>query len=218
MLRWLIGSILGEIICESSNWQHIQRLKITILGANWQLFRLERIAKYSYFILSTRNIKFTDLSWKIKKFMLPIWWCNRGWYPPGNKYLGPGVFVLNRLRHNFYVCMTLSGFVFNKAIKTKITIYRQELEGPRPSSSSYIWRFLQTRQPIHTWPGICRTCLGPYTCPWQFCWWLLGSRSFWFIFCMKIKTHISLRHLYSHSYKWSMNEWMVDMYTFNTPI
>ena len=54
----LIGIILGEIICESSNWQHIQRLKITILGANWQLFRLERIAKFSYFILSTQNIKF----------------------------------------------------------------------------------------------------------------------------------------------------------------
>ena len=46
---------LDEIICESSNWQ---RLKITILGANWQLFRLERIAKCSYFILSTQNIKF----------------------------------------------------------------------------------------------------------------------------------------------------------------
>ena len=29
-----------------------QRLKNTILGANWQLFRLERIAKCSYFILS----------------------------------------------------------------------------------------------------------------------------------------------------------------------
>ena len=37
---------------------YIQRLKITILGANWQLFRLERIAKCSYFILSTQNIKF----------------------------------------------------------------------------------------------------------------------------------------------------------------
>ena len=23
MLRWLIGNILGDIICESSNWQHI---------------------------------------------------------------------------------------------------------------------------------------------------------------------------------------------------
>ena len=41
-----------------SNWQHIQRLKVTILGANWQLFRLERIANCSYFILSTQNIKF----------------------------------------------------------------------------------------------------------------------------------------------------------------
>ena len=36
---------------ESSNWQHIQRLKITIfLGANWQLYPLERIAKCSYYI------------------------------------------------------------------------------------------------------------------------------------------------------------------------
>ena len=49
MLRWLIGIILGEIICESSNWQHIQRLKITILGANWQLFRLERICEMFIF-------------------------------------------------------------------------------------------------------------------------------------------------------------------------
>ena len=45
MLRWLIGIILGEKIYKSSNWQHFQRLKITILGANWQLFRLKRIAK-----------------------------------------------------------------------------------------------------------------------------------------------------------------------------
>ena len=49
--------ILGKITCESSNWQHIERLKITILGANWQLFRLERMAKYSYFTLSKQNIK-----------------------------------------------------------------------------------------------------------------------------------------------------------------
>ena len=53
-----IGIILDEIICESSNWQHIQRMKITILGANWQIFRLKRITKCSYFILSTQNIKF----------------------------------------------------------------------------------------------------------------------------------------------------------------
>ena len=59
MLWWLIWIILGEIIFESSNWQHTQRLKITILGANWQLFRSERMAKCSYFILSKiQNIKF----------------------------------------------------------------------------------------------------------------------------------------------------------------
>ena len=85
MLRWLIGIILGEIICKSSNWQHIQRLKITILSANWQLFRLERIAKCWYFILSKQNIKFYWFVMKIKKFMLPIWWYNRGLFPLGNK-------------------------------------------------------------------------------------------------------------------------------------
>ena len=67
---------------------YIHRLKITILGANWQLFRLERIAKCSYYILSTQNIKFYWFVMKIKKFMLPIWWYNRGWFPLGNKYLG----------------------------------------------------------------------------------------------------------------------------------
>ena len=97
MLRWLIGIISGEIICESSNWQHIQRLKITILpvGANWQLFRLERIAKCSYLILSTQNIKFYWFVMKRKTFLLPIWWYNRGLFPLGNKYFG--VFVLNGL-------------------------------------------------------------------------------------------------------------------------
>ena len=93
MLRWLIGIILGEIIWESSNWQHIQRLKITILGANWQLFRLERIAKCSYFILSTQNIKFHWIVMKIKKFMLPIWWYKRDLFPLRNKY--NVVFILN---------------------------------------------------------------------------------------------------------------------------
>ena len=57
MLRWLIGIILGKIICESSNWQHIQRLEITILCANWQLFRLERISKCScYFVYIKRQV------------------------------------------------------------------------------------------------------------------------------------------------------------------
>ena len=96
MSRWLIWIILDEIISESSNWQHIQRLKITILGANWQLFRLERIVKCSYFILSTQTIKFHWFVIKIQKFLLPIWWYNRGLFPPGNKYFG--VFVLNGLK------------------------------------------------------------------------------------------------------------------------
>ena len=115
MLRWLIGIILGEIICKSSNWQHIQILKITILGANWQLFRLERIAKCSYFILSTQNIKFYWFVMKIKKFMLPIWWCNRGLFPLGNKYIW--VFILNGLNlglytlHNFQSHDSATGIV-----------------------------------------------------------------------------------------------------------
>ena len=101
MLRQLIGIILGEIICESSNWQHIQRLKITILGANWQLIRLERIAICSYFILSTQNIKFYWFVMKIKKFLLPIWCYNRGLFPLGNKYFG--VFILNGLKGVFSI-------------------------------------------------------------------------------------------------------------------
>ena len=34
----------------------IQRLKIIILGANWQLFRLERIAKCSYFVYTKHQV------------------------------------------------------------------------------------------------------------------------------------------------------------------
>ena len=37
------------------------RLNITILGANWQLFRLGRIAKCSYFICLHKTSSFTDL-------------------------------------------------------------------------------------------------------------------------------------------------------------
>ena len=55
---------------------------------------LERIAKCSYFILSIQNIKCYWFVMKIKKFLLPIWWYNRGSFPLGNKYFG--VFVLNR--------------------------------------------------------------------------------------------------------------------------
>ena len=105
MLQWLIGIIVGEIICKSSNWQHIQRLMTSILGANWQLFRLERIAKCSYFILSTQNIKFYWFVMKIKTFLLPIWWYNRGLFPLGNKYFG--VFVLNGLKASQYYIIVL---------------------------------------------------------------------------------------------------------------
>ena len=66
------------------------------LGANWQLFRWERIAKCSYSILSTQNIKFYWFVMKINTFLLPIWWYNRGLFPLGNKYFG--VFVLNGLK------------------------------------------------------------------------------------------------------------------------
>ena len=38
--------------------KQIQRLKITILGANWQLFSLERIAKCSYLICLHKTSSF----------------------------------------------------------------------------------------------------------------------------------------------------------------
>ena len=116
MLWWLIGFIIGEIISKSSNWQHIQRLKITVLGANWQLFRLERIAKCSYFILSTQYIKFYWFLMKIKKFLLPIWWYNRDSFPLGNKYFG--VFVLNGLKNHepTYMFIMLTSDEYNTEV------------------------------------------------------------------------------------------------------
>ena len=47
-----------------------------------------------YFILSTQNIEFYWFVMKIKKFILPIWWYNRGLFPLGNKYLGSSLFVM----------------------------------------------------------------------------------------------------------------------------
>ena len=67
---------------------HYSRCKLAI-------FRLERIDKCSYFILSTQNIKFYWFVMKIKKFLLPIWWYNRGLFLLGNKYFE--VFILNGL-------------------------------------------------------------------------------------------------------------------------
>ena len=70
---------------------HYSRYKIG------NFFRMERIAKCSYFIFSPQNIKFYWFVMKLKKFLLSIWWYNRGLFPLGNKYFG--VFVLNGLTH-----------------------------------------------------------------------------------------------------------------------
>ena len=72
MLRWLIRIILGEKFYKSSNWQHIQRLKITILGANWQLFRLERIAKCLYFYIVYPKYQVSLNCNENKELLLPI--------------------------------------------------------------------------------------------------------------------------------------------------
>ena len=61
MLRWLIGIILGEIICESSNWQHIQGLKITILGTNWQFLDWKRLPNVHILFCLHKTSSFTDL-------------------------------------------------------------------------------------------------------------------------------------------------------------
>ena len=67
---------------------------------SWQLFGLERIAKRSDFILSTQNIKFYWFVMKIKKFLLPIRWYNRGLFPLENKYFW--VFVLHGLKEGHH--------------------------------------------------------------------------------------------------------------------
>ena len=65
MLRWLIGIILGELICESSIWQHIyiyiQRLKITILGAKWQLLDWKGLPNVHILFCLPKTSSFTDL-------------------------------------------------------------------------------------------------------------------------------------------------------------
>ena len=90
MLRWLIEIILGEIICESSNWQYtfIQRLKITFLGATGNFMDWKGLPNVHILVCLQKNIKFYWFVMQIKKFMLPIWWYNRGWFPLGNKYWG----------------------------------------------------------------------------------------------------------------------------------
>ena len=131
MLRWLIGIILCEIICESSNWQHIPRLKITILGANWQLFRLD--AKCSYFILSTQNM-FYWIVMKIKKFMLPIWWYNRDLFPLRNKY--NVVFSLNGFNKQVLVMSRMVlGFAEGFCLPTIFHIFAHTVHTDERSTS-----------------------------------------------------------------------------------
>ena len=68
-VRWLIGIILGEIIFKSSNWQHIQRLKITIFRCKLVTFKIGKDCQmFNQKKLSTKNIKFYWFVMKIKKF------------------------------------------------------------------------------------------------------------------------------------------------------
>ena len=141
MLRRLAGIILGEIIWESSNWQHINRLKITILGANLQLFRLERIAKCSYFILSTQNIKVHWTVMKIKKFLLPIWWYNIDLFPHSNKY--NVVFILNGLNVN-QTFLTVTFFY----VLSRVWIHPQSMRSAfRPSQVNWPARKIHWQSP-----------------------------------------------------------------------
>ena len=55
ILQRLQRILLGKT--EPSNWQQIQGVKITILSANWQLFRLKGLPKHCNFILPTQNIQ-----------------------------------------------------------------------------------------------------------------------------------------------------------------
>ena len=126
---------------------YIQRLESAILGANWQLFRLERIAKCSYSILSTQNIKFYWFVMKIKKFLLPIWWYNTGLFPLGNEYFW--VFVLKWVKcanlHLFVLMhrsVALSVFLCAK-IRVQITYIRTEINMQNKWSKSKFPRLTQ---------------------------------------------------------------------------
>ena len=63
MLRWLIGITLGEIIGKSSNWQHIQRMKITILGANWATFYIANDSQMFIFYFIYLNLRILTSDW-----------------------------------------------------------------------------------------------------------------------------------------------------------
>ena len=69
---------------------------------NWQLFLdLKGLPNVHIFIFSPQNITFYWFVMKIKKFLLPNWWPNKGLFPLANKYFG--FFVLNGLIHSSHV-------------------------------------------------------------------------------------------------------------------
>ena len=58
MLRWLTWNYFRRNNLRILNLATYTKIEDQLfLGANWHLFRLERIAKCSYSILSTQNIK-----------------------------------------------------------------------------------------------------------------------------------------------------------------
>ena len=88
MLQWLIGIILGKIICKSSNWQHITKIEDHYSRCNiWQVFRLERIAKsFIFHFVYTKHqvLLFCNENKEISVANL----MHRDVSPLGNKYLG----------------------------------------------------------------------------------------------------------------------------------
>ena len=63
MLRWLIGIIVGDIIFPILTLSAYAKIDDHyVLGANWQLFRVETMARCSYLILiGTKDQVATDL-------------------------------------------------------------------------------------------------------------------------------------------------------------
>ena len=78
-----------------------------MLGANWQLLRLARLAKCPSFTLSTQNIKFTVLLIcnENREFCV----ANLRFFPLKNTYFG--VFVLNGLKEKDMCSQLESEFV-----------------------------------------------------------------------------------------------------------
>ena len=82
------------------------------------------------------HIKFYWFVMKIKKFMLPIWWYNRGWFPLGNKYLGSS-FWIGWIQHTrfpdiqYFIQQTLSSSsIINEKLAQAIVIKKQNIGFP----------------------------------------------------------------------------------------